>query len=57
MGWKRFDKEMPTEEGQYAISYENIISKFVFPLEECRLLAQHGATHWLLIQPPKGDKK
>jgi hypothetical protein len=57
MGWKRFDKEMPTEEGRYAISYENIISKFMFPLEECRLLAQHGATHWLLIDPPKGEKK
>lgn len=58
MKWVKLSDEKPTEDGLYMIAYKNSVSPVLYSLDEVNLVfSDKNYTHWLLIQPPKGEKK
>ena len=58
MEWKRFDKETPTEEGWYLTAKYDCNCTVIGNIKDALWnYHKHNDTHWLLIQPPKGDKE
>ena len=65
MEWKKFSEEMPEVEGaQYLAATYDTETKEMFVCDEvytlgALLMARKNdwITDWLLIQPPKGEKK
>ena len=57
MEWKRFDNETPTEKGLYLLADGDFVQEDTYDLEEILMVyRQFRYTHYLLIQPPKGEK-
>lgn len=57
MNWVKLSDEMPTEEGLYCVATNSGVWTIVFYLENVKCWQGWGITHWLLIQPPKGEQK